>query len=533
MADPSNIPKPVQDLKRHPAESQTTWQEELATTEVSRPVAKAVSILFLLILGSVPVVDTVANLRAEDGTTIFHAWAKIAQVLPKIPQVRQHTDLGEFETVYEDASRLRKGVQPFAQSLVTGLGRFGNHKVALGKDDWLFYVPGLKYLHASEIPEADQSTDTPRKVILDFRDQLEAAGVELVLVPIPDKAMLQPDELTARYDREWPRGVYNNPGYQKLIASLREAGVTIVDPTPGSIEKDAVYFLKQDTHWTPRWMTAVARQVADRLLSDPELRFSNPRNWTAEASQVSRLGDLVDMLSLARAESLFTPQQVEIEIVKDEATNAPFEPSEDAEVLVLGDSFTNIFSDPEMGWGTAAGFGAQLARFLGQPVDVIAVNGGGSTQVRAALARRDAPLAGKKVVVWQLAMRDLTEGEWKRVPIPTGESPVEDTPEQNGTILEIEITTGTPPIAPDDTPYRNAIGYLKGKVLEVKSGTYDQDEILIATPVMKDNKLLPAANWTRGQKLEVEIQPEIPPDVENWTVIDETNEYLLSPVWVE
>jgi len=531
MADPSNIPAPVQDPRRHPAESQTAWQEELATTQVSRGVAKAITVLFLLILMSVPVVDTIANWQTEKGTTVFDAWVKIAQVLPKIPQIEQHRDLGEFETYYEDASILRKGVQPHAQALVTAIGRFGNHKVALGQEDWLFYVPGLRYLHASEIPHGNSPNETPSEVIVDFHEQLAAVGVELVLVPIPDKGMLQPAELTDRFDREWPRAVFNNPDYDQLVGGLRNAGVTVIDPTPTKLERDGVYFLKQDTHWTPDWMTVVARQVADRLLADPDLELTRGRDWISESQQVSRLGDLVDMLSLAHAESLFTPQKIRIERVLESGSGKPFEPADDAEVLVLGDSFTNIYSDPELGWGTDAGFGAQLARFLRQDVDVLAVNGGGATQVRAALARRQAPLEGKKVVVWQLSMRELTEGEWKKVPIPAETK--QPQPASDSTVLEVEITTAVPSINPADTPYRDAIGYLKGRVLNVKSGEYPEDEILIVTRVMQDNQLLPAAGWTTGQKLELEVQPELPAAVENWTVVDETNEYVLSPVWVE
>ena len=51
-------------------------------------------------------------------------------------------------------------------------------------------------------------------------------------------------------------------------------------------------------------------------------------------------------------------------------TGAPFEPSDKGQVLLLGDSFTNVFSLEPMGWGTSAGLGAQLARALDRDVDV-------------------------------------------------------------------------------------------------------------------------------------------------------------------
>jgi len=113
--------------------------------------------------------------------------------------------------------------------------------------------------------------------------------------------------------------------------------------------------------------------------------------------------------------------------VRDEA-GAPFEPKEDADVLLLGDSFTNVFSLGQMGWGEGAGLGPQLGRVLGRDVDVIAQNDAGAHATRRLLANAIAGaepgaadrLAGKKVVVWEFASRELAVGDWKRVSWPVG-----------------------------------------------------------------------------------------------------------------
>jgi hypothetical protein len=89
---------------------------------------------------------------------------------------------------------------------------------------------------------------------------------------------------------------------------------------------------------------------------------------------------------------------------------------------LLGDSFTNVFSLEGMGWGAAAGLGPQLSLALQRPIDVIAQNDSGAFVTRRALARELAAgadrLAGKRVVIWEFAARELSAGDWKRIELP-------------------------------------------------------------------------------------------------------------------
>ena len=100
-----------------------------------------------------------------------------------------------------------------------------------------------------------------------------------------------------------------------------------------------------------------------------------------------------------------------------DAAGTPWEPDASADVLLLGDSFTNIFTLEGMGWGSAAGLAPQLALALGRPLDVIAQNDAGAFATRQALSRElhagQDRLAGKRVVVWEFASRELSVGDWK------------------------------------------------------------------------------------------------------------------------
>ena len=105
-----------------------------------------------------------------------------------------------------------------------------------------------------------------------------------------------------------------------------------------------------------------------------------------------------------------------------DAAGTPWEPDASADVLLLGDSFTNIFTLEGMGWGSASGLAPHLALALGRPLDVIAQNDSGAYATRQALARELAAgqdrLAGKRVVIWEFASRELSVGDWKPLTLP-------------------------------------------------------------------------------------------------------------------
>ncbi|HEX2657932.1 MAG TPA: hypothetical protein VHU40_06655, partial [Polyangia bacterium] len=260
-----------------------------------------------------------------------------------------------------------------------------------------------------------------------FARYLRSRGIALVLFPVPDKASLQPTQLHGRGGKD--PAIPRNPDSDRFAAEMRAAGVTVFDPTPPSLRADeAPRFLRQDTHWTPAWMETVATSLAKTIVEDLHLPPpAKPRDWRATELSVSRLGDITDMLGLPEGQTLFAPDTITIRPVRDGA-DAAFEPSEAAEVLLLGDSFTNIFSLDQMGWGEGAGLGAHLARALGRDVDVIAQNDAGAFATRRLLATAlegasgdgaaTDRLTGKKVVVWEFASRELAVGNWKPIAWP-------------------------------------------------------------------------------------------------------------------
>ena len=76
-----------------------------------------------------------------------------------------------------------------------------------------------------------------------------------------------------------------------------------------------------------------------------------------------------------------------------------------------------------MGWGGGAGLAEHLAYHLGEPVDWIARNDAGAHATREMLSSQLAQgrnrLAGKRVVIWQFAARELALGDWRSVILPS------------------------------------------------------------------------------------------------------------------
>jgi alginate O-acetyltransferase complex protein AlgJ len=121
------------------------------------------------------------------------------------------------------------------------------------------------------------------------------------------------------------------------------------------------------------------------------------------------------MLDLADGATAFEPETVWLRRVL-QPDGSPWRSSRDADVLLLGDSFSNIYSLESMAWGTSAGFAEHLSLALQRPVDRLVQNDEGAFATRAMVQRDPARLEGKRVVIYQFAVRELAQGDWKVLP---------------------------------------------------------------------------------------------------------------------
>jgi alginate O-acetyltransferase complex protein AlgJ len=394
-------------------------------TAVSRVVARVVAVVFVAAIFAVPVVQEILQrARGEDS------------VLPELFHHRPtRASLRQFEDDLEQSSYPKDWVQPRVQALLSRYGRVGNKKAVVGRDGWLYYAPGIDFvggpgfldpgtiegrLRAAREAGGPEVAADPRPAILAFAHALAARGIKLVLFPVPDKAMLEPRQLHGRASSGVEGAVPRNPSWRQFVDEMAAAGVIVFDPTPVALPAaEAPRYLVQDTHWTPEWMRVVADELARVVSGAGRLSpLATAPAWHEVERPIARVGDIVDMLKLPEGQSVFAPQAVTARAVVD-AAGADWVPDEKADVLLMGDCFTNVYWLDSMGWGTAAGLAPHLALALRRPVDVIAQNDSGAFATRQTLARElgggSDRLGGKRVVVWELASRELSVGDWKEV----------------------------------------------------------------------------------------------------------------------
>ncbi len=389
-------------------------------TRISRRLAWGLALTFLLVIYSVPLAQAVLEKVRDEESMLADVFTR--------PPTRE--SLHQYEKDLESASYPKEFVQPRLQAALTRWGRVGNSKAVVGASGWLYYTPGVLYVggpgfldHELQQTRVKAALDAgeaaihpdPRPAVVEFSRALARRGIRLVLFPVPDKAALQPHELHGRGGARVP--AVSNLDYRRFVVEMRASGVLVFDPSPSEVVAGTpARFLAQDTHWTPAWMEEVAGQLARFVRHQVPLPPVAAPAWKVVPQTVSRVGDIVDMLKLPEDQGVFAPATVTVNQVQT-ADGQPWQPRETADVLLLGDSFTNVFSSPSMGWGEAAGLAPHLARALGRDIDLIAQNDSGAFATRKllseALGAGEDRLAGKKVVIWELAARELAAGDWK------------------------------------------------------------------------------------------------------------------------
>jgi alginate O-acetyltransferase complex protein AlgJ len=425
---------------------------EVGTTEVGRRTALGLTLAFLAGLAAVAAVDAVGRAVGEGTAEPWPAvFARYAAGLPAVG--RSWVDDGplaadrellrrmaEVEDDVERGSAFAAAVGPPVRWLQTSVLGAPTEQVVVGRGGWLFLRPGVDLVTGPPFLDPGRldrrrlegkSWETPPQpdplpVLLGLGEQLARRGVRLIVVPAPSKAAVHPERATARLPAA--AAPLANPSLAALRSRLEEAGIAMLDPAPllaaAARQTGRPQYLRGDSHWRPEAVERVAAALAAEIR--PWLAGAGPRiGWRREPGEAADEGDLVRLLGLPGWQRRFGPERVTVRRVLGPG-GTPWRPDRAAPVLVLGDSFTNVFSEPGLGWGSGAGLAEQLAFELGLPVDRIAVNAGGAHASRERLAqalRYSGPgggdrLATTRVVVYELAARELAVGDWRVVELP-------------------------------------------------------------------------------------------------------------------
>lgn len=561
-------------LARNPSREDLALQE-IGHTEVSRGVAAALMGVFLASIAIVPVVQQWSDFRAAGAgeqssspiVSFVHRLSGAFSATPrdgaslwqKLMGVNRELlgAIDTFEDALEDESNFSNAVLPRVQAVFARLGA-GNEEAYVGRDGWLFFRPDVDHLTgpgfldskwiqrrtaASGEWESKPAAEALPTVV-HFRDQLAARGIQLVVVPTPSKATVHPGRVSARF-AEGAHPV--NPSFDEFVARLGQAGVAVFDPLPALLETasdgSSGPFLATDTHWRPEAMERVAAHLAAFLKSEAGLSAGESARFTLEEARISNVGDIATMLRLPKDQDQFLPEEVGIRRVLDR-TGAYWRPGPDAEVLVLGDSFSNIFSLAEMGWGESAGLVEHLSFQLQRPVDAILRNDAGSHATREMLARDlrrgNDRLAGKRVVVWQFAVRELSFGDWKQISLELGEPAPREflvpAAGESWTVTGLVEEVSAAP-RPGSVPYKDHIIAVHLADVVREGETAARGDAVVYLWSMRDNVWTPAARLRRGAevKLRLESWAAVSPELEriNRSELADENLQFEEPCWGE
>jgi hypothetical protein len=142
--------------------------------------------------------------------------------------------------------------------------------------------------------------------IFDFQRQLQARGIKLIVMPVPAKASIHPDKMSARAPKAPTntQQLAENASFARFEAELRAGGVLVYNPAATLLRQryltGQAQFMPADTHWTPQAMTSVARDLASFINANIELPKRKPTRYTLQTAYEKNIPDLELMLNFQK-----------------------------------------------------------------------------------------------------------------------------------------------------------------------------------------------------------------------------------------
>ena len=263
--------------------------------------------------------------------------------------------------------------------------------VVEGQDGWLFLQESL--LNATR----RWRDNTPQ--IIAFKDSLEARGVKLIVVPVPDKLLVVPEQ----YSDKAINGIHL-PQYKKWVDKLRKKNVTVIDALDKikdlqkKLGTETPMFEPYESHCTGPARLVLANMVADSIA--PLLYGMNRKRYPLRDTIVDGTGNLYELLHDKEIEYRIKEQKV---LGTD---GYKYRGTKKAPIIVIGDS--NV--------GQGKSYGADIAAYIAMATSVetfpISKVGGGNSGPQM-FKGKSKFLKDKKAVVWVFDGRELY-GEFKK-----------------------------------------------------------------------------------------------------------------------
>ena len=306
-----------------------------------------------------------------------------------------------------------------------GLAEKSQGSVVAGVDGWLFFKEELEHLAAGRFwgesaaaasRTKDPANADPLPAILEYNRLLAEKGITLYLMPVPPKALVYPDKLSA--DLEPAAAAEETALYREFYEKLTAEGVKVIDLLPAlAANRDkARLYCMTDTHYSGEGLALFAGAAAEALKKEAWYAGTAKKEYVRKPQKVTVTGDLTQMAGGAGP-----TEELELRVVTGE-DGKPVESDMGSPVILLGDSHALVFQAGDDLHARGAGLFDHLSAELGFPLDLLGVRGSGVTPARIKLFQRvkqdSGYLDGKKALVWCFAAREFTgSGGWRRIPV--------------------------------------------------------------------------------------------------------------------
>ena len=257
--------------------------------------------------------------------------------------------------------------------------------VVEGKDGWLFLQESLL---DAVTPWHD---NTPQ--IIAFKDSLEARGIKLIVIPVPDKLLVVPEQ----YSDKAKKGI-NLPQYKKWVDKLRKKNVTVIDALDKikelhkNLGNETPMFEPYESHCTGPARLVLAKMATDSIA--PLLYGMNRKRYPLHDTIVDGTGNLYDLLH---------GEEIEYKIKEQKVLGTDgykYRGSKKAPIIVIGDS------NAGQGKSYGAHIGAYIAMATSVETFTISKVGGGNIGPQMFKGKTKF-LEDKKAVVWVFDGREL------------------------------------------------------------------------------------------------------------------------------
>jgi alginate O-acetyltransferase complex protein AlgJ len=268
------------------------------------------------------------------------------------------------------------------------------HQVREGCPGWLFYADGLRapvqpgHDPVERADGGDALTDARIATLHRYADALRGAGIQLVVVTVPDKARVESEALCGlRQDARMTQRL--NVWNRELTAS----NVAHVELLP-ALQAARPAFFRTDVHWNAQGAQAAAQVVAAAVL--PLLGKLGETKFThATAPPAPRIGDLLTLANLNDVPDAWrpAPDVVAEETLQAQRSGGLLDDGPAADVLLAGSSFSR-----------RSAFAERLGEQLGREVWNVSLDDGQFDRALQAVWRERATWPKSvRVVIWEMS----------------------------------------------------------------------------------------------------------------------------------